>query len=915
MKKIFFSLLAIAALASCAKTEAVYEETQSEIKLAPVAALQTKANVLAAIDGTAYPTAENFDVYGYYKNVGAGEVYTDGQSYFGGAVEFTNKGNYWGGVETYYWPKNGALRFAAYSPSSLNIEHSQGGDTFSGAYIQPSKTNETWDFLVAPTSESYTAMTAAENVSIVFEHALSWITLQVKAKDAAAENVFTIKSVTINDVNTTADFKASMLGQEMVQYESWSNQATAADYVVFDGEQGVTGEAKVIETTPAGTLVIPQTTTKVTVVFDQKGVNGTLDMEDMTVTLDLVLDQNDEPWKPGYHYTYTLIFGLDEILINPSVDTWEEYVWNENGSQGEIETDKTVANVATEEQLVAALAKGGKVVLQNNITITETLNVTNTVVLELNGYTLTNQAGNATTDVIVVAEGGELTINGEGTVEAVSGNDGYAVISKGLLIINGGTYKAGIDQNGEANAVIYARENGKVYVNGGTFPNDANSVYVLNKRDADRATTVISVAGGSYKNFNPGDNAAENPKESFLKDGFGVAVDGDWYTVVLTNVATADQLAAALAYPAEVKLTNDIDMTGYEWTPAGTAEAMWCGVLDGQGHKITGLELTGDYAALVAYAGEGAVIKDLTLENVNVESTKYGAALICVAENNVTVENVTVSGSVNATAYAAGLVLMNNDDSDVVYIKNCENNATVTSQRAGGIAAWVTGGAVIENVVNNGDITGSISACGITNRIGGTIKNAVNNGNITGNGTEPSAGIAGIQTSASTFEYCFNYGTVTTTKDNANASAAGILGQTPSKAATFNYCANYGAITAEQSYAAGIAYSLYGNIKANYCYNEGAINGADGAGAIAPKAQYGAGDTASYCLNAGTVASSNGKVYQGSNKNTSSYYYSNGSLLNVSNNAAVAEADALAVLNGGADADFFALEGGVIVVK
>ena len=258
---------------------------------------------------------------------------------------------------------------------------------------------------------------------------------------------------------------------------------------------------------------------------------------------------------------------------------------------------------------------------------------------------------------------------------------------------------------------------------------------------------------------------------------------------------------------------------------------------------------------------------------------------------------------------------MNNDDDDAVIIKGCTNNATVESNRAGGIAAWVTGGSVIEGCVNNGNVTGGISACGITNRIAGTIKNCVNNGTIAGNGTEASAGIAGTTTAATTFEYCYNYGNVTTKANNANASAAGILGQTPSKAATLNYCANYGNITAEESYAAGIAYSLYGNITASYCYNAGAISGADGAGAIAPKAQYGANDTAKYCLNAGTVTSSNGKVYQGSNKNTSSYYYSNGELLNVSDNAAVAEADALAALNGGADADFFGTSNGQIIVK
>ena len=560
MKKFFFSLLAIAALASCAKTEAVYTEADSEIKLAPVAARQTKANVLAAIDGTEYPTAENFDVYGYWKNVGAGETYTDGASYFGETgVEFVNKGNYWGGAKTYYWPKNGALRFAAYSPSSLDLAHSQEGDTFSvTGYEQPSSTAATWDFLVAPTSPSYTAMTAAENVAIKFEHALSWITLQVKAKDAEAENVFTIKSVTINGVNTTADFEASMLNKEMVDYEAWKNQANPAEYVVFEGEQGVTGEAAVIETTTAGTLVIPQATTNVTVVFNQKGVNGTLDMEDMEVTLDLVLDQDNEPWKPGFHYVYTLIFGLDEILINPSVDLWEEYEWAENGSNGEIETDQTVANVATAEQLAAALAKGGKVVLQNNIDLTETVTVPAgvTAILDLNGKNITNTPAGIATDVIVVA--GELTINGEGTIEATTGNDGYAVISEGLLIINGGTYKSGVDADGKPNAVIYARGNGEVYVNGGTFPNDNNSGFVLNKKDQDRETTVISVAGGEFKNFNPGDNEADGPGTNFMKDGFTTAADGEWF-VVARGAASVNDLTVALNNASIVNFEDAID--------------------------------------------------------------------------------------------------------------------------------------------------------------------------------------------------------------------------------------------------------------------------------------------------------------------------------------------------------------------
>ncbi len=367
-----------------------------------------------------------------------------------------------------------------------------------------------------------------------------------------------------------------------------------------------------------------------------------------------------------------------------------------------------------------------------------------------------------------------------------------------------------------------------------------------------------------------------------------------------------------------VTLSEDIDLQGVDFQPIGTADNKFNGTFDGQGKTISNLKIENDnMGAMFAYVGANTVIKNFKLENVDIKA-KFAAGILSEGNDNVVVEDITVSGNVEGDSYAAGIVCFNSYNEDpAVVIKNCVNNATVSGNRAGGIAAWLTGNSVIENVVNNGNITGTYSAAGITNRIAGSIKNAKNYGTIVGNGTEASAGIAGTQTAASTYEYCYNYGNVTTTTDNANSSAAGILGQAPSESAkaTINYCANYGAITAEQSYAAGIGYSLYGSIVANYCYNEGAVNGADGAGAIAPKAQYGANDTANYCLNAGTVASANGKVYQGSNKNNYCYYYNNGGLFNVADNSAADVTAALAVLNGGADAEFFTNENGVIVVK
>ena len=421
----------------------------------------------------------------------------------------------------------------------------------------------------------------------------------------------------------------------------------------------------------------------------------------------------------------------------------------------------------------------------------------------------------------------------------------------------------------------------------------------------------VDVYGGTFN-----DNTVT--KQGNIADGYEAVEKDGLYYVLTTSVSTANQLCNALSVMAitgsteEIKLTDNINLSGVEWSQIGTSEKPFAGTLNGNGKKISNLTIANtEYAALIAYTDENAQIKNLTLENVNIRSDKHAAGVVCVAGEGLTIENVKVSGVITAASYAGGIV----HNAANVTIKNCENNATVSANRAGGIASWVTVGANIENVINTGDITGEVGAAGIAHGFAGSIKNAVNRGDIKSNNVEAAAGIAGVQKAASTYEYCYNYGNVTSTYDNVNASAAGILGQSAGSASTLKYCANYGNITAVASHAAGIAYSLYGTINASYCYNEGVVNGADGAGAIAPKAQYGAGDKASYCLNAGTITSSNGIVYQGSNNNTSCYYYDGNVLKNVSGNTEVATETAMSVLNGGTDTEFFSVENGKICVK
>ena len=419
-------------------------------------------------------------------------------------------------------------------------------------------------------------------------------------------------------------------------------------------------------------------------------------------------------------------------------------------------------------------------------------------------------------------------------------------------------------------------------------------------------------------NDNFANNVTDEPFYQQVWDGTTVTEPVLDTTTQTYNITKASELAWVATADANdlsgktIVLTEDIDLNNELWMPIGTADNLFNGTFDGNGKTIYNLAVGGDNAAFIAYADANAEIKNLTLENVNINSTKYAAAVVCNAEAGVTIENVAVSGTINATSYAAGIC----HNAENVTITNCQNDASVTANRAAGIASWLSGsGTVLENVVNNGAITGEWGAAGIANRMEGTISKATNNGEITSSNSEPASGVVCIILGACNFEYCFNYGDVMSTKDNANASAAGILGQAPGSAATFVYCANYGNITATNSYAAGIAYSLYGTINASYCYNHGNINGANGAGGIAPKAQFGSGDKANYCLNSGTITSANGLTYQASNNNIECFYYSNGELLNVSDNSVATSADALAALNGGADTNFFEVENGKIVVK
>lgn len=237
--------------------------------------------------------------------------------------------------------------------------------------------------------------------------------------------------------------------------------------------------------------------------------------------------------------------------------------------------------VSNQEQLTAAVAKGGNIKLANDIELTDTLVVNMTVVLDMNGCKLYNESDIWNADVynwslISVRESGNLTITGNGTLKAKA-DDCYAADVQGdgaVLTIENGTLIGNI-------SAVYAYT-GKVYVNGGYYyiqqlsPNYTTDKerFTLNCYDENfkNGSAVININGGSFKSFNPAKNLAEGPSTNFAGDS--LVIDADNFCVGNDAMNVISNTSAGSA----VRIVNGNNISG---VPAGVI------IHNETGHVIT----------------------------------------------------------------------------------------------------------------------------------------------------------------------------------------------------------------------------------------------------------------------------------------------------------------------------------------
>lgn len=129
-----------------------------------------------------------------------------------------------------------------------------------------------------------------------------------------------------------------------------------------------------------------------------------------------------------------------------------------------------------------------------------------------------------------------------------------------------------------------------------------------------------------------------------------------------------------------VRLKADISLAGTDFTPIAT----FGGTFDGDGHTISGLNLTEDLApaGLFRYLQSGACVQNLNLSGTVAPGGDAAMVGTIAGENRGTIQNCTFTGSVEGSSHTGGIVGINYGT-----VSSCRVNGTVTGKsKTGGIA-------------------------------------------------------------------------------------------------------------------------------------------------------------------------------------------------------------------------------------
>lgn len=383
-KPIILAAVACVALASCVKNEVlsptVQNDVQEPISFTAMAAPATKAAIAGEI-GTTYNTSEKFTVFAAWTDTNypgtgtptvfmAGDDSKDRCTYDGTLVA-------WKPAVTYYWPKNGYLTFAAFSPADAKDDctpsytwaaSGTGGLTLTGFTVKADIENQydlmytdreynkaKGDYTItdgsakddendAVQTDGYTY--AYNGVNLRFHHALSSIVFKVKtAADYSTNATIKLTNIDLKNVYSKATFTENITeGATYYALPAWGSYDTKVNYDIYDDTGNpATNQVVAYNSGDAQNVTLAGGSTAVILLPQDLTVSPA-----PTLHIDYTIEQNDgapvaqsadivlhnythgtgddlRKWVMGKRYIYTIVFGLDQIYFDPAVQAWTEY--------------------------------------------------------------------------------------------------------------------------------------------------------------------------------------------------------------------------------------------------------------------------------------------------------------------------------------------------------------------------------------------------------------------------------------------------------------------------------------------------------------------------------------------------------------------------------------------------------------
>lgn len=187
----------------------------------------------------------------------------------------------------------------------------------------------------------------------------------------------------------------------------------------------------------------------------------------------------------------------------------------------------------------------------------------------------------------------------------------------------------------------------KVELGGGTFYFRPQNNVVLEAGSRYKYTVKVNTTGLTLEGCTIGSWADGGGESGAAEDlGYSIQNDGS-YMVYNADGLLAWNKAAQKDESINCTLTADIDLTGKDWTRIGTWPG-YSGVFNGQGHRITGLNISAATTELFGLLNVRGVIKNLQLIDVNLYGSSGSAAGI-VEQNEGQIIACSVTGKISAS--------------------------------------------------------------------------------------------------------------------------------------------------------------------------------------------------------------------------------------------------------------------------